>query len=329
MRMAYNAAHIPFRDWCPIFVASRGRSSPHRRVVVNKTTDTLPKFQTDYMFIRTVTESKIQPWRSGVVISFMCVRRGGCEDLTKEILWYFEVYGFLDPVIIQCDKEMISTTCVEQLHENETREQCYDSRQKQVIRATGLSKQCKDTCLDSHDATRHKLSRTLAYNFQQFHFPYQIQLVTLDLFSQDSQCDPAAEHHSNICLELHMHHLCACLVNRYSLWFRSRSACSQTDEQVDQWFFVGTRCIVRRTPGGDETWFAWVQSAENHLESNGVDVKRSKFEARSGSLTWKWILEHPDQLWNSVEMWECRQQRHRWKFLQHLHLYFRMKNKYP
>ena len=37
------------------------RSSPHRRVAVNKTADTLPKFQTDYMFIRTVAESKTQP----------------------------------------------------------------------------------------------------------------------------------------------------------------------------------------------------------------------------------------------------------------------------
>ena len=29
-RMAHNATHIPFRDWCPICVASRGRCSPHR-----------------------------------------------------------------------------------------------------------------------------------------------------------------------------------------------------------------------------------------------------------------------------------------------------------
>ena len=64
---------------------------PHRRVVVNKTADTLPKFQTDYMFIRTVAESKTQPCitfvetRSGLVISFMCARKGGYEDLTKEI----------------------------------------------------------------------------------------------------------------------------------------------------------------------------------------------------------------------------------------------------
>ena len=50
-RMAHNATHVPFRDWCTICVASRGRSSPHRRVVVNKTADALPKFQTDYMFV--------------------------------------------------------------------------------------------------------------------------------------------------------------------------------------------------------------------------------------------------------------------------------------
>ena len=43
---------------------------------------------------------------SGVVISLMCARKGGCEDLTKEILRHFEAYGFLNPVIIQCDKEV-------------------------------------------------------------------------------------------------------------------------------------------------------------------------------------------------------------------------------
>ena len=51
--------------------------------------------------------------RSGVVkralekvISFMCARKGGYVDLTKEILRHFEAYGFLNPVIIQCDKQM-------------------------------------------------------------------------------------------------------------------------------------------------------------------------------------------------------------------------------
>ena len=48
VRMAHNTAHVPFRDWCPFCVASRGRSSPHRRVVVNKTADTLPKTNYSY-----------------------------------------------------------------------------------------------------------------------------------------------------------------------------------------------------------------------------------------------------------------------------------------
>ena len=59
------------------------------------------------------------------------------------------------------------------------------------------------------------------------------------------------------------------------------------------------------------------QFAENHLEINGIDVKRSKLEGRSGILTWKWILEYLDRLWNHVETRECRQQRPRWKFLQY------------
>ena len=74
--------------------------------------EVLPKFQTEYTFIRTVAESKTQPCitfvetRSGVVISFMCARKGGYEDLTKEILRHFEAYCFLHPVILHCDKEM-------------------------------------------------------------------------------------------------------------------------------------------------------------------------------------------------------------------------------
>ena len=76
-RMAHNETHVPLRDWCPFCFAGRGRSSPHRRVVVNKTADPLLKFQTALLFVRTVAESKTQPCitfvetRSGVVISFM------------------------------------------------------------------------------------------------------------------------------------------------------------------------------------------------------------------------------------------------------------------
>ena len=57
------------------------------------------------------------------------------------------------------------------------------------------------------------------------------------------------------------------------------------------------------------------QFAENHLESNEI-------------LTWKWIQEYPDKLWNRVETRECRQERHRLKFLQYLYLHLRKKNIY-
>ena len=81
-RMVHNTTHAPFRDWCLFCVASRGRNSPHRRVVVNKTADTLPKFQADYMFIRKVAESKTQP-----CITFRCSVEMWCPDDTGRESW--------------------------------------------------------------------------------------------------------------------------------------------------------------------------------------------------------------------------------------------------
>ena len=48
--------------------------------------------------------------RSGAVISFVCARIGGCEELTKEILRQFESYGFLNAVKSRRLREF----CVEQ-----------------------------------------------------------------------------------------------------------------------------------------------------------------------------------------------------------------------
>ena len=61
------------------------------------------------------------------------------------------------------------------------------------------------------------------------------------------------------------------------------------------------------------------QFAENLLENNGVDVKRSKFEGRNGILTWKWTLEYLGHRWIHVQMKRCRQRRHGWKFPQYFH----------
>ena len=112
-RVQHCTTHVPFRDWCQFCVASRGQSSSHRRVVVNKTADTLPRFQADYIFIRTVAESKTQPCmsfvetRSGSVISFTCAKKERDEDLTTEKNRYFvSSYCFLNSVIVHCDKEL-------------------------------------------------------------------------------------------------------------------------------------------------------------------------------------------------------------------------------
>ena len=82
-RMLHYTSHVPFRDWCPLCAASRARGSLHRRVVVNKTADTLPKFQADYMSLRAVAEGKTQP-----CTTFVETRSGAVMD-----------HGFLNPVM--------------------------------------------------------------------------------------------------------------------------------------------------------------------------------------------------------------------------------------
>ena len=49
--------------------------------------------------------------------------------------------------------------------------------------------------------------------------------------------------------------------------------------------------------GRNMVGFSADQFAANLLETSGADVKRSKFDARSGIVSWKWILEYPDQFW--------------------------------
>ena len=67
------------------------------------------------------------------------------------------------------------------------------------------------------------------------------------------------------------------------------------------------------------------QFAEDLLDSSGADAKRSRLEGRNGILMWEWILEYLDHPWLHVQMKGRRQQRHRWKFLQYLHLHLRQK----
>ena len=60
----------------PFCVASRARSSPHRRVVVKKKADTLPKFQADYMLIRSVAERE----RTNAAMHHVCGNTQWSDD---------------------------------------------------------------------------------------------------------------------------------------------------------------------------------------------------------------------------------------------------------
>ena len=138
--------------------------------------------------------------------------------LTKEILRHFEAYGFLNPVIIQCDKEMsIIDVCRKVARERSARTVLRfapktSHQSNGFVEAVhghmqGLAR-CYQTQIETNTGVQlSAISPAIPF----------LQFVTLDLLSQDSQCDPTAEHHSNICSEHHMYHLCACLVNRYSL----------------------------------------------------------------------------------------------------------------
>ena len=70
------------------------------------------------------------------------------------------------------------------------------------------------------------------------------------------------------------------------------------------------------------------RTCHSKISTNDESYCKGSAVARSVILTWKWILEYRDQLWNRVETRECRQQWHRWKFLQYLHLHLRQKNTY-
>ena len=336
-RMENNATHVPFRDWCPVCVASRRRSSPHRRVVANKTADTLPKFMTDYMFIRTVAESKTQPCitfvetRSGVVISFMCARKGGYEDLTKEILRHFEAYSFLNPVIIQCDKEMsIIDVCRKVARERNARTVLRfapktSHQSNGFVEAVhghiqGLAR-CYQTQIETNTGVQlSTISPAIPFAIRYTGFvlsrftvrpdgrtPFQYLLGT-------PYVSPLCMFGESVFALIPDHEVRAAkLTNRWisgCWWGRDAS------RQTNTWWGRSMVCLSAD------------QFAENLLESNGVDVKRSKLEGRSGILTWKWTLEYLDHLWDHVETKECRQRWHRWKFPQYLRLHLRQKNTY-
>ena len=338
-RMAHNATHVPFRDWCPFCVASRGRSSLHRRVVVNMTVDTLPKFQTDYMFIRIVAESKTQPCitfvetRIGVVISFMCARKGGYEDLKKEILRHFEGYGFLNPIILHCDKEMSSIGVCRKI-----------ARERNARTALKFATKTSHPSNGFVEAV-HGLIQGLARCYQTL-----VETNTGIQLSAISPAIPFAVRYAGFVLSRFTVrpdgrtpfqyllgtpcacHLCACFGESVFALIPDHEVRAAKLRRTDGSVVAGGDERLRQT----NTW--WERSvvclsadqfAENFRESSGADVKRSKLEGRNGIFVRKWTLEHLDHRWLHVQMKGCQQQRHRERFPQYLHLHLRQNSTCP
>ena len=109
--------------------------------------------------------------------------------MTKEILRHFEAYGFLNPVIIQCDNEMsIIDVC---------RKVGRERNAGTVLRfAPKTSHQSNGFVEAVHGhiqgLARCYQTRIVAYSFHQFYLPFHLQLVTLDL------CSSATRRHNTI-----------------------------------------------------------------------------------------------------------------------------------
>ena len=95
---------------------SRGRSTPHRRIV-EKNVDPNdpharhPKFQCDYMFMRSFAEDKVVPCLSlvekgGCVLARRLDKKSGNENTVKEIVTQLEFLGF---AALWCSKATRST----------------------------------------------------------------------------------------------------------------------------------------------------------------------------------------------------------------------------
>ena len=92
---------------------------------------------------------------------------------------------------------------------------------------------------------------------------------------------------------------------------------SQTDEQMDQWLLVGTRCFVRRTLVGTKHDLPKRRSVRRKPHGEQWS-RRETIEARG--TRWNFDVEMDSGISGPpvthVQMKGCRQRRHRWKFPQ-------------
>ena len=114
-RERHALTHVPLREWCHYCVVARSRSTPHRRIALQKASaedpdQGRPKFQADYMFMRLVSEVKTAPCltlveRGGCVIAARLQTKSAQDLMAKGFVVIMEALGFTGSVAIQYDKE--------------------------------------------------------------------------------------------------------------------------------------------------------------------------------------------------------------------------------
>ena len=327
-RMAHNATHVLFRDWCPICVASLDevlRSDElwwtRQRIHCRNSRQTSCSFEqwqsAELSHVSHSWKRAVDWWSASCAFGKVVIRiwRRKSFDILKlsvsSIQWSFNA-----------TKRWVSLTSVEKLHANETRDKNKSSGQLVCRSSTrthsGTRTMLPNTIRDEHSHTAfsnftcHSICNSLRWICAlKIHGATRRQ-NTIPIFARNSIC-------------ITFVHVCWIGI-RFDP--RSRSACSQIDEQMDQWLLVGTRCIVWRTLGEDEAWFAKVQISSQKTSWRAVESTWNGRSSRDEVEFWRW-----NGLWSIwitcdfTSRWrECRQQRHWWKSPQYLHLHLLQKS---
>ena len=218
----------------------------------------------------------------------MCARKVGYEDLTKEILRHFEAYGFLNPIIIQCDKEMnIIDVCRKVARERNARTVLRFAQKKTSHQSNGFVEavhghiQGLARCYQTQTETNTGIRLSAISPASPFAIRYAGFVLSRFTVRPDGRTpfkyllgtayvSPLCMFGESVFALIPDHQVRAAkLTNRWisGCWWGREHRLTNT------WLGRSMVCLSAD------------QSAENLLENSGADVKRSKLEGRNGILT--------------------------------------------
>ena len=176
----------------------------------------------------------------------------GLDEGNPATFWSFRFPQSSHPSMRQRDE--YHWRVQKKLHANETREQCWDSRQnksseQRVCRSgartlSGTRTMLPDTNRDEH---WHKTFSNFTFHFICSALRW-ICALKIHSATRRQYAIPIFARNSIYLTFVHVWWIGICVDPR------PRSASSQADEEVDQWLLVATRRFVGWTPGGDEAF---------------------------------------------------------------------------